>query len=63
MPVATMTSEAQVAVCLYMQHCNMCIVDLVLQAILQEIVQGLNIEKVLPSYKYSITARYIVQMY
>jgi transcription initiation factor TFIID subunit 2 len=26
------------------------------QAILQEIVQGLNIEKVLPSYKYSVTA-------
>ena len=32
-------------------------VGCVLQAILQEIVQGLNIEKVLPSYKYSITSR------
>ena len=31
----------------------------VLQAILQEIVQGLNIEKVIHSYKHSITARFV----
>ena len=63
MPVAVMTSESQVytatySVCWYVRV-NMYgdYVVCVLQAILQEIVQGLNIEKVLPSYKYSITSR------
>ena len=30
------------------------------QIILQEIVQHLNIEKVIPSYKYTITVRYVL---